>query len=402
MLKRVVLGFTGMLSVSPDVFVVLFMSMVFGTDVVVAFMVIDSFFGISNAVTSCLANSSFLDDKDNSPKGMELVFYVGILVSVIAFIRGNYLVAVLSLVTSSNAILHYIKTRILYDGKKFSIYGITYGVVQSISYGVAFILGDTSTIILYTYIAYLFTRVVCLLLTVLYYRYNLTKVFKFNFFKHNWLRNQVVDFTIALKNTNELLILNLFKMIVTKFLSVSSVSKSTTELTMLCGKVYSLFYNVRELLNKERFFRIVESSGRDMNIKDSQGQAKALLLFSVINFISVLSCCVFKGANIIMTLFMLCMYTGYYFSNINNAYFMEVVIRKNGLGVPVALIYVIESIVQMVGVYSGSDYIYLTTLIIGALFHYAAAFGMYRLLARVKKFKPVFYTLIEFYRGKHK
>ena len=100
---------------------------------------------------------------------------------------------------------------------------------------------------------------------------------------------------IALKNTNEMIILNLFKMIVTKSLSVSLVTKSTSELIMLCGKVYSLFYNVRELLNKERLFRIVESGERDIDINDSRGQAKALLLFSVINSVSILFFCLFKG-----------------------------------------------------------------------------------------------------------
>lgn len=70
-----------------------------------------------------------------------------------------------------------------------------------------------------------------------------------------------------------------------------------------------------------------------------------------------------------MTVFILVIYTGYYFSNINNAYFMEVVLRKNGLGIHVAIIYVIESIIQMAGIGSGSDYVYLSTLIVGAIFH---------------------------------
>ena len=400
MLKRVILGLTDILSVSPDVFIVLFMSWAFGANTVVEFMVVDSFLGISHSITSCLASSSFLNDKDNSPKGMGLVFYIGLVVSIVSLITCNYLVAVLALVTSSNAILHYIKIRILYDGKSFNIYGIVYGIAQSISYVIAFVVGDRNTIILYLYIAYLFTRVVCLLLTIFYYKYNMPKMFKLNCFASKWLRNQIIDFVIALKNTNEMIILNLFKMIVTKSLSVSLVTKSTSELIMLCGKVYSLFYNVRELLNKERLFRIVESGERDMDINDSRGQAKALLLFSVINSVSILFCCLFKGANISMTVFILVIYTGYYFSNINNAYFMEVVLRKNGLGIHVAIIYVIESIIQMAGIGSGSDYVYLSTLIVGAIFHYTAVFIVYRILAVVKKFNPVYYTPSEFYRGK--
>ena len=363
-------------------------------------MVVDSFLGISHSITSCLASSSFLDDKDNTPKGMGLAFHAGLVVSIASLITCNYLVAVLALVTSSNAILHYIKIRILYDNKSFNVYGIVYGIAQSVSYVVAFILGNRNTIILYLYIAYLFTRVVCLLLTIFYYKYNIPKMFKLNCFVPKWLWDQVINFVVALKNTNEMIILNLFKMIVTKSLSVSLVTKSTSELIMLCGKVYSLFYNVRELLNKERLFRIVESSERDMDINDSKGQVKALLLFSAINFISILSCCVFKGADVYMTIIMLVIYTGYYFSNINNAYFMEVVLRKNGLGIHVAIIYVIESVIQMTGIGSGNDYVYLSTLIVGAIFHYAAVFIMYRILAVLKEFKPVYYTPVEFYRGK--
>ena len=46
MLKRAVLGFVDILSISPDVLVVIFMSLVFGADVVVSYMVVDYFFGI--------------------------------------------------------------------------------------------------------------------------------------------------------------------------------------------------------------------------------------------------------------------------------------------------------------------------------------------------------------------
>lgn len=84
MLKRVVLGLTDILSVSPDVFIVLFMSWAFGANTVVEFMVVDSFLGISHSITSCLASSSFLNDKDNSPKGMGLVFYIGLVVSIVS------------------------------------------------------------------------------------------------------------------------------------------------------------------------------------------------------------------------------------------------------------------------------------------------------------------------------
>lgn len=402
MLKRVVLGFVDILSVSPDVLLILFMSWIFGTDVVVSFMVVDSFFGISHAVTSCLASSSFLDDKDNSPKGLAITFYAGLIVSVISLLLGNYLLMVLSLVVSSNSILHYIKTRILYDGKRFSVYGIVYGVTQTISYITAFMLSNCNTIILNVYIAYLFTRIICLFLTTFYYKYNITQMFKLSGISIKWLKLQLHEFALAIRNTNESIVMAVFKMVVTKYLSISLVTKSTSELVMVCGKIYSLFYNARELLNKERLFRIVESCGRDMDIKDSKGQTKAHVLFFILNLVCILTCSLVKNSNIWIVALVTIAHTMYYVSSLINPYFMEIVLRRNGMGFQVALVYVTGSVIQLIGVRSGSDYIYLSMLVVGVIAHYSIILVMYNLTAKVKRFKPVFYTPIEFYRGKYK
>ena len=72
------------------------------------------------------------------------------------------------------------------------------------------------------------------------------------------------------------------------------------------------------------------------------------------------------------------------------------------MGFQVALVYVTGSVIQLIGVRSGSDYIYLSMLVVGVIAHYSIILVMYNLTAKVKRFKPVFYTPIEFYRGKYK
>lgn len=401
MLKYFKYGLAGVFNNLAYTIIVILVGIFYTPQDAILMFAVDASYGLCESCLNSIIKGRFYYKEKNS-KGLSFVLLC-LLISFAFFLFRKdfgYTMFVLTLIATLYTV--YTVDMAIYENKPILNLSVIYGVGLTLNVSIVLYFNILSDFKLWErlYFCYAFSGIIFdAIPNLVVLKYNPMSIFKLKIFSIKWYKEELKNIYGSLIRINQPILSSICRMFIVGGLSTLQGQEALAALLISTEKVARVFFDARYYVLKSRTFALVDSDGRHMDVKNTFELNKALLLFYIIDMLSLVFICMSRGIYYLIPIVMFRESFAYLMPCTNFHYFIEFIQYKKQ-GLVVAFCRTTCYIVQVLCVMSGSLVLIFAYPVIDAILYYCLIRIGYTVYCKKNNITKVSYSFRDVIFGK--